>query len=106
MEYDRGIDQNRIEKIHTLLSGSQLIVPKRTKNGIQDQDIIPLIKEFCVAEAGEKELLLECVICCQNPSLNPSQIVSAIEIYIPELKPDFSKCKRIELYDVNVFIFR
>ena len=106
LEYDGGIPENADSFLGELFMRDSLIVPKKGKNGIQDQDIIPLIKEFCVAEAGEKELLLECVICCQNPSLNPSQIVSAIEIYIPELKPDFSKCKRIELYDVNDFIFR
>lgn len=106
LEYDHGIPAGAQRTIQELFSRESVIVPKKGKNGIQDQDVIPLIKEMFVTEAGEKELQLECVICCQNSSLNPSQIVSAIEIHIPELKPDFSKCKRIELYDVNDIVFR
>lgn len=106
MEFDKGIPENAQSAIRELFTRENVIVPKKGKNGIQDQDLIPLIKELSVAEAGENELVLDCVICCQNPSLNPSQIISAIEIYLPDLKPDFSKCKRIELYDLNEFVFR
>lgn len=106
LEYDRGIDQNRIEKIHTLLSGSQLIVPKRTKNGIQDQDIIPMITSMKVVPVSDKVLVLECLICCQNPTLNPSQICLGIELHLPDCKPDFFKCERIELFGENGIVFR
>ena len=106
LEYDHGIPVNAQEKLQELFSSESLIVPKKGKNGIQDQDIIPLIKKIAVVEAGERELVLNARICCQNPSLNPIQMIAAIGLYLPELKPDFAECKRLEIYDLNEEVFR
>ena len=106
LEYDKGIPTDAQAKLHELFSAESLIVPKKGKNGIQDQDIIPLIKSLAITEAGEKELVLHTRICCQNPSLNPMQLVAAIGLHLPELKPDFAKCKRLEIYDLNQEVFR
>lgn len=106
LEYDNGIPANAQEKLRELFSNESLIVPKKGKNGIQDQDIIPLIKKIAVAEAGERELVLNVRVCCQNPSLNPMQMIAAIGLHLPELRPDFAKCKRLEIYDLNEEVFR
>ena len=78
---------------------------KKGKNGVVDQDIIPMLRSFRVIE-GEQEIFIEILACCQNPTLNPMQIVSAIEKYLPELKPDHALCHRIEIYDINEKVFR
>ena len=97
LEYDSGCgDADQV--ISRMLAGETLIVPKRTKNGIQDQDIIPMIKSWEVT-AEEKLITLDVVVCCQNPSLNPMQIVEAIRSYHSEKVPDFVKCCRISLLD-------
>ncbi len=106
LEYDNGVPCEAATKIKELFSRTSLIVQKKTKSGLQDQDIIPMIQSLDIARGEEKELLLDCVICCQNPTLNPAQIVSAIATYLPELKPDFSKCSRLEIYDKNNQVFR
>lgn len=106
LEYDHGIPADAQKRLHELFGAESLIVPKKGKNGIQDQDIIPLIKKLEIAKAGEKDLVLNARICCQNPSLNPMQLVAAIELHLPELKPDFAKCKRLEIYDLNQEVFR
>ena len=106
MEYDEGIPVDAAEKLRKLYTAESLVVPKKGKNGIQDQNIIPLIKSFDIAIAGEKELVLNARICCQNPSLNPMQLVAAIDLHLSELKPDFAKCKRLEIYDLNEEVFR
>jgi len=106
LEYDNGIPADAQEKLLKLFSAESLIVPKKGKNGIQDQDIIPLIKKLEIAPAGERELALNAKICCQNPSLNPMQLVAAIGLHLPEMKPDFAKCKRLEIYDLNQEVFR
>lgn len=106
LEYDNGIPANAQEKLQELFSAECLIVPKKGKNGIQDQDIKPLIESLKIAKAGEKELVLDARICCQNPSLNPMQLVAAIGLYLPQLKPDFAKCKRLEIYNLNQEVFR
>jgi len=106
LEYDEGIPVDCESRIDKLFSTDSLPVPKRGKNGVQDQDIIPLVRSLCITRAGENEITLNAVIHCQNPSLNPMQLVSAIELYIPEMKPDFAKCRRVEIFDKDMKVFR
>lgn len=98
LEYDGGCGDTA-DRIKALLAWESLIVPKKTKNGIQDQDIIPMIKSCDLESLCDRTILLDAVVCCQNPTLNPMQIVEAIRIYLPECAPDFAKCCRISLYD-------
>lgn len=106
LEYDRGVPEGAAEMLQKLFAAESLIVPKRTKNGMQDQDIIPMIRRLEVKQTDGNTVLLDCCICCQNPTLNPMQLPLAIELHLPELKPDFSRSCRIELYDQNETIFR
>lgn len=106
LEYDTGIPVDAQKKLQELFSAESLIVPKKGKNGIQEQDIIPLIKKLEIDKAGERELVINARICCQNPSLNPMQMVAAIGLHLPELQPEFAKCKRLEIYDLNQEVFR
>jgi radical SAM-linked protein len=105
LEYDAGVQLGAVDGIRQLLSRSSLVVEKKGKNGVVDQDIIPMLRSFRVIE-GEQEICIEILACCQNPTLNPMQIVSAIEKYLPELKPDHALCHRIEIYDINEKVFR
>ncbi len=106
LEYDNGIPGNANSALQELFCRESLIVPKKSKNGIQEQDIIPMLKNMELIEVGENELVLDCVVCCQNPTLNPMQLVAAIELHLPELKPDFAKCRRIEIFDKDSNVFR
>ena len=106
LQYDRGIPDGACEAIKALFASEQVIVAKKTKNGIQDQDLIPMIRRLSVCGAGEQAVLLDAVVCCQNPTLNPAQLVKAIEQYIPQYAPNFSTCSRIEIFDKNNEIFR
>lgn len=106
LEYDSGIPENAKPALQELFTRESLVVPKKSKNGVHEQDIIPMIKHLELLEAGEGELVLDCVVCCQNPTLNPMQLVAAIELHLPELKPDFAKCRRIEIFDADRNVFR
>ena len=105
LEYDNGVPAGCADAIRELFKREELLVPKKSKNGPTDQDIIPLIKELSVAEDGNT-VILNALICCQNPSLSPTQLAAAVERYLPDRKPDFSKCRRTELYDTQRTIFR
>lgn len=104
LTYDAGVPEGAQEIITKLFSGSELIVPKKGKNGIVDQDIVPMIRSVTVA-AEEGRLLLDAVVCCQNPSLNPMQLYAAVERYLPEYQADFVSCRRLELFDGNGNVF-
>ena len=106
MEYDSPILDDAVEKIQTLFSQQKVIVEKKGKNGIVLQNIIPMIRNFCVKESESNTLSIDCRICCQNPTLNPILIPNAITKYLPELTPDFVRCSRVEIYDTNSNIFR
>ena len=106
MEYDRGVPEGAEAAIGKLFSREEVIVPKKTKNGMQDQNIVSMIRKVMVMKADAKILELRARICCQNPTLNPAQMVTAIGMYLPEYAPDFTKCSRLEIYDTQEEIFR
>lgn len=106
LEYDIQIPDGATEKLQTLFTRESLIVQKKSKNGVVDQDIIPMIRSFAVTQEGDNRLQLDAVICCQNPTLNPMQLLAAIDTYMPEYKPDFCNCIRMEIYDNAENVFR
>lgn len=106
LEYDRGVPENAIEQMQELFSREEVLVQKKSKNGIQEQNIIPMIKSFDLVSDNLNTLTINATVCCQNPSLNPMQLAAAVERYLPELKPDFCYCSRLEIYDGNLEVFR
>ena len=106
LEYDAGVPGDAREHMAELFASPSLLVEKRGKNGVVEQDIIPMIRTMEVEQADENTLVLHARVCCQNPTLNPAQLVAAIEKYLPESKPDFSRCCRCEIYNEDETIFR
>lgn len=106
LEYNDPLADDAGEQLQALFASEQIIVRKKTKNGMQDQDIIPMIRNLWVNQLSQDKLELNALICCQNPTLNPMQMVAAVELYLPQLKPVHSHCCRLELYDNNEEIFR
>ena len=106
LKYDKGLPEGACDRIAALFNADEVIVPKKTKSGIQEQNIIPMIRRISVAEAGEKEVMIDALICCQNPTLNPAQLAAAIDRYLPDNSPDGVSYKRLEIYDSSEMIFR
>ena len=106
LEYDDGVPAGAAEAVAKLFANNQVTVPKRTKSGMQDQDIIPMIRRIDVRQADDNTLLIDVLACCQNPTLNPMQLPAAIELYLPHYAPNFSKCSRVEIYDDKETVFR
>ncbi len=105
MLYDRGVPDGAAQRIGALLNGESLLVEKRTKRGMDETDVRPMIHntELTVVE---DRILLTARISAQNPSLNPALLTTAIERYLPQDKPDFVRYRRLEVYDENGEIFR
>lgn len=106
MEYDTGIAVDVEKKLSALFSRDTLLVEKKGKNGPTEQDIIPMIRSVQIIREDEHTLRMDVLACCQNPSLNPMQLVAAIARYAPELAPEFAKCRREEIYESEDKIFR
>ena len=106
LEYDNGVPGGAQDAITALFARDSLTLEKKGKNGVTQQDIIPMIRRISVREQDPHTLVLQALICCQNPSLNPGQLTAAIEKEIPIYRPDFAKICRQEVFDANETIFR
>ena len=106
LEYDGQIPDEAAEQIQNLFSRPELIVEKKGKNGISQQDIIPMIRRLSVKKLPDREVEILALHSCQNPSMNPMQLSAAITKYLPALAPDYVRCFREEIYDTNEMIFR
>ncbi len=106
LEYDNGVPVDGVWQIQELFSREELILEKTNRNGTRQENIIPMIRTLTVTRLDGNTLLLSARVCCQEPSLNPNQLVTAIERYLPECKPDFFTSERLEIYDAEETIFR
>ena len=104
LEYDSGVPEGTVDAIRELFRRDSVIVTKRGKNGPVDQDIIPMIFNLEVNEISGCELELTARVCAQNPSLNPQQMVTAIEAHVGA--PDFARISRREAIAADGTIFR
>ena len=106
LEYDGGIPAGAESAIGQLFDREKLVLEKKNRNGVTQQDIIPLIRNLEISRISEGELRLDVLHCCQNPSLNPMQLGAAIEKYLPELAPDYIWVCREEIYTEDKTVFR
>lgn len=105
LEYDAGVPETAVKEIASLLSEPSLTVEKRTKRGMEETDIRPLLKH-CEITQENTALSLLCTVSAQDPPLNPMLLAAAIERYLPHLRPNYVKCRRIELLDAAGEAFR
>ena len=106
LEYDREVDQALAERISALFARDSLVVEKKGKNGPTEQDIIPMIRKIQVTKGEGNTVQILSRVCCQNPSLNPMQLISAIGRYEPDCVPAYTVCRRLEIYDMKEKVFR
>ena len=106
LEYDNGAGEDTAEKLRGLFSQEAILVEKKTKKGLAETDIRPMIQTMEVRRVSAQEIQLDTVICAQNPSLNPQYLTKAVQRYLPDCAPDFSWAHRVEVYDENMRVFR
>ena len=104
--YDRGVPEGAAERIQSLLLGESVVIQKRTKRkAMADIDIRPMLHSLEVTEEPGS-LCLDAVVSAQNPGLNPALLVTAAEVHLPRLAPDFAQVRRMELLDAEGGVFR
>ena len=64
-----------------------------------------MIRELDVVYT-ENTVCINAKVCCQNPSLNPMLLASAVERYLPQYKADHVRTFRLEVFDQQDKIFR
>lgn len=104
--YDAGVPENAADELAALYSAEKLEVEKTSKGKTKTVDIIPMIDSIAFEKSGENEIYCTAVISAQEPSLSPSVLLSAIDAFKPDIRPDFTKVRRLEVYDSEHNIFR
>ena len=102
LEYDGEAPE--ASAVEALFRGESLVLEKQSKKGTAQVDILPMVRDLTVARPDGHTLVLEAVICAQNPSLNPMLLAQAVEIYAA--KPDFAAARRLEVLDAQGNVFR
>ena len=66
-------------EISGLMDMESIVTEKRTKSGIKETDIRPMIKSVEILEREEGRALIKTVLCCGEPNLKPELFVKVIE---------------------------
>jgi len=106
LTYDAGVPEGAAQALTDLFARPSLTVEKHSKKGPVETDIAPMIREIRVEGAEGNMLRIDVLGSAQNPTLNPLLLVTAMETYLPEYKPDFVQCSRLEIYDQEMKVFR
>ena len=104
--YDNGVPDGAIDALRALFARPSLMIEKRTKHkDLAQIDVVPLLREITLTQQ-EGSIFADAVVAAQNPGLNPAYLAQAIERELSELKPDFVRVRRVEIYDAEMNIFR
>ncbi len=106
LHYKKKVPAQAAASIEKLFSQESLMLQKHGKNGVVDQDIIPMLRHFALEAVDTDTLRIHATICCQNPALNPAQLVAAIATYKPKFAPEYANICREEVYDASEEVFR
>lgn len=104
--YDNGVSDKQVSELEALYRRSTLVLEKHSRKGKTETDILPMLCQMAMQKTSDTTVEMDVLVCAQNPSLNPQLLINAIEVYAPELMPDDTKIKRMELYDIEGKVFR
>ena len=101
MDYQTGAPFGAETAIRDILGQTSLVVEKpskKAKSGRVELDLIPLIARATVEERRDA-IVLDLVLRAQNPGLNPTVLVGALEALCPDAAPDFISYHRRAVLD-------
>lgn len=105
-EYDGSEAESICGGLTSYFSQTSVKMMKKSKRGLNETDIKPLIKSISFTQNGEKIIKVSAVVSANEPVLNPDNIVEALRQNIPALCPDYAVFSRIEVFDEDMKIFR
>ena len=105
-EYDSRDVSLILPQLVEFFERESIVVPKKSKRGLTDTDIRPMIREISFSSAEEGIIIAEAVIFASEPTLNPELITAALVKHAPEIAPDFASYERIGIYKADMELFR
>ena len=106
LDYDAGVPSGTLDALRELFSREEVFVEKRTKHReLARINVVPLLQSVEWTQ-GENLVSADVMVAAQNPGLNPALLSNAVAAALPSLTPDFSRVRRLELYDAKLRVFR
>lgn len=87
--------------LNRFFAQDSIVISKKSKRGISDTDIRPMIREIRFEENR-----MHALISAQNPTLNPNNLLDAISQLQSELLPERVSFRREEIYNSSLEVFR
>ncbi len=85
--------------IRALFDGRPILLEKKTKQGMQNTDIVPMIRSITWNEDGQTALKAEAVLAAGSPTLSPLFLEKAVAQYLPDVNYKYFTAVRQELLD-------
>lgn len=104
-DYDDRAPADMLPGLMDFFARDSLVIRRKTKSGMNDVDIAPSIRSVAF-DLGTGCIKLKALISAQEPTLNPELLPTALEQLAPELKPDFAAFTRVQIYDMDMNIFK
>lgn len=100
LKYDIADIKNKIENF---IAMNEIVVEKKTKRGLSDTDIKPMIFKVDFIQYEERELVIDFVLANGEPAnLKAVTFISAMEKYIDGFELDYCSIVRKNLYNINM----
>ena len=100
-EYDDASAFEKSEALTDFYVADSIVIRKKTKRGEADVDIKPLIREICFSASDKNTVTVFATVAAGEKVLNPELIAGALEQLAPNLKPDFTKFRRMQMCKEN-----
>ena len=95
--------ENLEQKINHFLALNEIVVEKKTKRGLSDTDIKPMIFDVAIDQIQEREVKLNFILANGEPAnLKAVTFLEAMGKYIEGFKVEYSSIVRKNLYDCNM----
>lgn len=105
-EYDSRDVSAVLPQLTSFFERESIVVQKKSKRGIIDTDIRPMIQEIGFTSACNGIITMEALISALEPTLNPELITSALRTLGAGIEPDFASYERLEIYRRDGSVFR
>ena len=95
--------ENLEQEINHFLALNEIVVEKKTKRGLSDTDIRPMIFDVTIDQIQEREVKLNFILANGEPAnLKAVTFLEAMEKYIEGFIVEYSSIVRKNLYDCNM----
>jgi len=106
LRYDTRVQPGVVVSLNARFKAESIIIAKKTKSGVSDTDIVPLIHKIQFSAINDDSIAVDAVISAQNPSLSPDSLINALSGDFSKLAPVHASFTRTEIFDENYKIFR